>query len=534
MDLTKLSTEDLLALKSGDLSKVSTEGLMAMRGGPKPMRVDPSEGGGTLKVGPLDTGIKTPEWLERGLAGVGGAMVNTARGVGQLAGVVSRDDIKEARRLDAPLNATTAGTVGNVVGNLAMLAPTALIPGAATIKGASAIGGVTGLVQPSTSGLEAVTNVGLGAVGGGLGQKVANTIGAVAGRAGNATTQGQKDAARAGASIGMRLTPGKASGSASLQKMEAALESNPITSAGFDAIKEGNQKAIARAAAKSIGETADELSTPVIARAEQRIGGVFQSVADKTPVPLDPVQVGGRLRQIAADADGMLNNNATLDANGLWRQLDSFVNDKGGASREQLRALSSNIGKKARQEMTSPNGDRALGEALFAAQEVVEDSIVGTLSAAQKQAYQTAREQYRNLMTLTAKTNITNPSSGAVSGRNLATELMRKDRAGFTKGGNNTDLYAAARFSQAFPDIVGNSGTATRSMGAMDYLTGLPGNLLSRAYLSRPVVAAASAGGGAAGTAARLSDNALVRMLAQPAGTASALQLSNLLQQKPF
>ena len=31
-DLSKLSTEDLLALKSGDLSKVSTEGLMALKG----------------------------------------------------------------------------------------------------------------------------------------------------------------------------------------------------------------------------------------------------------------------------------------------------------------------------------------------------------------------------------------------------------------------------------------------------------------------------------------------------------------------
>jgi hypothetical protein len=32
MDLSKLSTEDLLALKAGDLSKVSTEGLMALKG----------------------------------------------------------------------------------------------------------------------------------------------------------------------------------------------------------------------------------------------------------------------------------------------------------------------------------------------------------------------------------------------------------------------------------------------------------------------------------------------------------------------
>lgn len=43
-DLSKLSTEDLLALKSGDLSKVSTEGLMSLRGGkqPAPASQEPS------------------------------------------------------------------------------------------------------------------------------------------------------------------------------------------------------------------------------------------------------------------------------------------------------------------------------------------------------------------------------------------------------------------------------------------------------------------------------------------------------------
>ena len=41
MDLSKLSTEDLLALRSGDLSKVSTDGLMALRGTqPVPEKVE--------------------------------------------------------------------------------------------------------------------------------------------------------------------------------------------------------------------------------------------------------------------------------------------------------------------------------------------------------------------------------------------------------------------------------------------------------------------------------------------------------------
>jgi len=493
---------------------------------------DPADSGGTLQFGPFDTGIKTSPAIERGLAGAGKAMADLGRGAGQLVGSVSRSDVEESRKLDAPLMNTTGGKVGNFAGNVAMLAPTALIPGANTVTGAGVIGAGAGLLQPSASTGETLANVGLGAAGGAGGQFAMNKLGRLAQSAGSELTQGQQAASAAGKSVGMRLTPGKASGSAALQKLEAAAESNPMTSSGFDAIKQGNQKALNRAAAKAIGENADELSTPVLARAEQRIGAVFDSVKDKTPVPLDPINVGAKLRAIEDDASGMLMGNNELGQNGLWKRLDKFVNGEGGATREQLRNLSSNLGKKAKGEMTSPNGDRALGEALFSAQEIVEDAIQGTLTKAQQTAYGEARGQYRNLMNLTAKTNVTNPSSGNVSGKSLATTLMQKDRGGFTMGRTDNDLYNAARFTQAFPDIVGNSGTATRSMGAADYVAGLPGNLLTRMYLSRPVSAAAGAGAGVAGTGARLADNKLARLLAQPVGSAGALQLGNALQQK--
>lgn len=492
---------------------------------------DPSAGGSTLKIGPLDTGLKTPEWADRALTGMGKAGYDLARGAGQLVGAVSRDDVAESRKLDAQLMNTTAGKVGNLAGNVALVAPTALIPGANTLTGAGAIGATAGLLQPSTSTGETVANVALGGAGGVAGQAVANGVARVAQRAGNELTQGQQAAAQAGESVGMRLTPGKASGSVSLQKMEAAAESNPLTAGGFTAIKTGNQRALNRAAARSIGENADELSTPVLQAAEHRIGAVFNQVADATPVPLNPETVSPRLRQILQDSDGMLMGNANLAENGLWRRLDDFANNRGGATREQLRTLSSNLGKAARNNMTTQNGDRALGEALFAAQEVVEDAIQGTLNQAQQAAYATAREQYRNLMTLTAKTNVVNPSNGHVSGRSLATTLMQKDRGGFTMGNNNTDMYSAARFTQAFPDVVGDSGTATRSMGAADYLTGLPGSLAARLYLSRPVAAAAGAGAGAIGTGARLADNPIMRALAQPAGVAGGLKLRDALQQ---
>ena len=65
-------------------------------------------------------------------AGMGKAGYDAARGLGQMIGAVSRKDIEDARKLDGPLMNTTAGQLGNITGNVAVLAPAALIPGAGT------------------------------------------------------------------------------------------------------------------------------------------------------------------------------------------------------------------------------------------------------------------------------------------------------------------------------------------------------------------------------------------------------------------
>lgn len=103
---------------------------------------------------------------EKFLAGTGKAFHDLGQGAGQLLGLTSRDDVAESRRLDAPLMKTGAGTAGNILGNVAAFAPTALIPGANTITGAGLIGAGSGLLQPSTSTGETAKNVGIGAVAG--------------------------------------------------------------------------------------------------------------------------------------------------------------------------------------------------------------------------------------------------------------------------------------------------------------------------------------------------------------------------------
>jgi hypothetical protein len=104
--------------------------------------------------------------FDKAAAGAGQAVHGMVQGAGQLLGLTDRKDVQESRDRDAPLMATTPAKVGNLLGNLAMTAPAFLIPGAATVTGAGAIGAAQGLLAPSTSTTETAQNVGLGGVAG--------------------------------------------------------------------------------------------------------------------------------------------------------------------------------------------------------------------------------------------------------------------------------------------------------------------------------------------------------------------------------
>ncbi len=95
-------------------------------------------------------------------AGVGKGLSDAALGLKQMFGQASQGDVAESRRLDKPLLKTGSGMAGNVLGSVAALAPTALIPGAATLRGAAMIGAGTGLAAPSESAQETIGNTALG------------------------------------------------------------------------------------------------------------------------------------------------------------------------------------------------------------------------------------------------------------------------------------------------------------------------------------------------------------------------------------
>lgn len=131
-------------------------------------------------------------WMDKALAGAGKAFVDIGRGVkqatvgGGLGGAGLGDgsvdpayqsyydaedqrgkdiqaEIDESRRLDAPLMRTGAGVFGNVAGNVATALPLAFVPGANTVAGSAALGGIYGALQPTSGDESRMGNAATGA-----------------------------------------------------------------------------------------------------------------------------------------------------------------------------------------------------------------------------------------------------------------------------------------------------------------------------------------------------------------------------------
>ena len=120
--------------------------------------------------------LKNAGWLGRNLAGAGSAVVNAYEGLKGLVGKTDPDQV-EAQKIIAE-----SAPVGNIAGGVAMLAPTALIPGANTLAGAATIGAVTNALTTPGDVKERGKAAVLGGVGGAAGVGLSKVAGAVIGR----------------------------------------------------------------------------------------------------------------------------------------------------------------------------------------------------------------------------------------------------------------------------------------------------------------------------------------------------------------
>jgi len=425
------------------------------------------------------------------MAGIGGGMTSMYEGAKQLVGLGDEEAIQQHKDAMAGLNTTGGGMVGDIIGQTAATFP-AMMVGGATLPGAAAIGAGVGALQPVTEDESRLANMGMGGIGGAAGKYLGDKVSRMMqGNPNAGLNSAEQRALDAGQDMGFRQTPGYATGSKGLQKVEARMESNPLTSRAIESVQENNQKVMNQVAAKSLGETSDTLDSEVLGTVKRKISDTYNKVADDSVRQIDPDDVIDRLVAVADKSEGVIPKDLLDDS--LTNQLYKFA-AKGEATGKQLQQLSSKLNKQANKNMTTPMGDRDLGIALFEVKDIVDDYLGSGLAPDLAEEFAGARKRYRTLMQLTSRNNIVNPASGNVKPVALSNYLQKKDPNGYLYGGNSSDLYNAARFGQAFQPIVGNSGTATRSgQGIIESIASLPMTAIARAYTSKPSTSLAQA-----------------------------------------
>jgi hypothetical protein len=286
--------------------------------------------------------------FEKFAAGAGKSVMDTARGLGQMVGAVDRKDVAEARKLDAPLMNTTAGKFGDFAGNVATTLPLAFIPGANTVKGASLIGSLTGLAQPSTSTEETLKNIALGGASGGggvmAGRGAAAGYQAVTGLLRPLTQSGQQqiasevlkvsatDAGKAMSNIanaksfvkGSTPTVGQVADDAGLAQLERTLYNNPESQGplaqAYRSQLEARQKAIS-----------DIAGTPEYRKSIEEGRNLFakQDYADAFAQGIDPAMAKALQPQIDSLMRRPSIQSAKMIAKGLAAEKDIALTNFG-------------------------------------------------------------------------------------------------------------------------------------------------------------------------------------------------------------
>jgi len=316
---------------------------------------DPAEGM-TLNVAGFDTGVALPSSVARGLAGAGKAFMDAGRGLGL---VDSADEGTKAA--EAKLMETTAGKVGNFAGNAALLAPTALIPGVNTIRGAALVNGVAGAALTEGDIADRAKAAAIGAAGGAGGQAAMNALARVVRPNTAADVRQLLDE-------GISLTPGQILGGTA-RRTEDALTSVPIIgdaikSAQRRGIEDFNRVAIGRAV-DPIGGQVEGVGRDAVASAKAQLGKAYDDLLPNLQADALDQQFVGNLANLRGMAQSMPAKEAQQFDSILSRELDQRLAPNGVISGDNLKAAQAGLRNQAEGFATATDGyQRQLGQAL--------------------------------------------------------------------------------------------------------------------------------------------------------------------------
>lgn len=465
-----------------------------------------ASGPGELSIGPFETGVQTPEKVNQFLAGAGSALVNALKGVEQALGLGEipdagaelalrrmglkedpKTEIAETAKRDRPLLSTGPGLAGNIAGNIAAFAPTAAVPGAGTYKGATALGGAIGALQPVEEGDDRLVNALMGAAGGGVARGV---LGAGS-RALNPRGSPQVQALM---SEGVTPTPGQIAGGAG-KRVEEGLTSVPILG---DFIKGSQRRALGEFNKAAINKVTSPLGIKIDKTGREGVEEAYEAVSGQYKALLPSLKIApdkifpkelDAARKLAADLpEPQLKQFERILKNKVIEKLPKSGTMDGALMKE----IDTELGRLSRGYRSSADFDaRELGSVLEAVKSSLRDLTARTnpLVAPQIKLIDKAYSGLLRIENAAARTGaregVFTPSQ-LKSATRAMDPSMRKRK--FAQGKAQFQEFAEAG-ENVLGSTVPDSGTPFRTTGLLGTGAGL---------LADPVTTTAVIGGGSA------------------------------------
>lgn len=317
-----------------------------------------------------------------------------------------------------------ATALGEASPYVAVPASSGVLPAAATVAAIEGAEYGTPGQRASRAAIGGLTTLG----GGYAGRFIGNLVSPVSAKAAGETHQAALDALER---IGGRPTLGESTGNAAVRGLEDYVSRAPGGSSVMRRFQQGNQQAVNRAAAESIGEAADELSPEVFARAAQRIGKVFNDIK---ALPGRQIQLGP---DVVTAADEVLRQQAKMlphqqDQNliKIARDAKALATNKGRIDGETYQLQRSGLSDAAFDATVGTN-KQLYGRLLEAIDDSADASLRAAGNDALADALKTARPQYANLKLLERGATA---EAGQVSPARVASTMRTDNPASYRRG----------------------------------------------------------------------------------------------------
>lgn len=387
--------------------------------------------------------------------GFGKSFVDTGRGIAQMFGGASEQDVQRAREIDAPLLATGGGVVGNIAGQTTQLLTP--VPGAMAVKGASMLGraapfvgaaaksGAFAGMQGVADGESRLGNTGEGALWGVGGQALASGASRLAQSAASRMPAPVRESIELARGAGIPLRADQVTQSGPLKAAAAVTKWLPFSGAGKAAQKQ--QEAFNAAVGRSFGaKGAAVLTDDVMKSARKELGAKFEDIYSRNDVALTPDAVR-KLAGIEGQAARILTKD---EADIVRNQLDDILANADGG------VLTGQKYQAVREMLQRAEGPDKVGMSVKRLRKELDDIAAEAVGPEDAATLKTIRSQWANLRTTEDALKQVSGAAGNVKPASLY-PLIRK--------GSTKEMRALAKVGQnVLKDVVPDSGTAQRAL----------------------------------------------------------------------